>query len=191
MPESKDGKGGQSSGGDGPVLHGFRFDVVFRDAPLPGKNETAKSDKKGGWKTLCYGGFSEVSGLEATMEPVAINEGGLNWGQHQRIGRTTFSTVILRRGITVTRHLWSWFSHVNQTGAYKHRLDVEIRLRDHEGKDQISWRLERAMPVKLKLADLAAAGQDLAIEELHLVHEGIVETLMAKDDSKDTAGGAK
>jgi len=189
MANSKDGKG---SGEDGPVLHAFRFGVVIRDAPLPGRSEAGKTtgDKKAGWKTLCYGGFSEISGLEATMEPVVINEGGLNWGQHQRVGRTTFSTVILRRGMTATRHLWSWFSHVNQTGAYKHRLDVEIRLRDNAGKDQISWRLERAMPVKLKLADLAAAGQELAIEELHLVHEGIVETLLGADPGKKKAGGA-
>lgn len=175
-----------SAGVDGPVLHGFRFGVVFSEGSLTGRTESDTSDSSnepGDEVPLCYGGFSEISGLEATMEPVAINEGGLNWGQHQRVGRTNFSTVILRRGMTTTRHLWDWFAHVNKSQGYKHRLNVEIRLRDHNGDDQISWLLRRALPVKLKLADLAAVGQEVAIEELHLVHEGIEESLLASASS--------
>ncbi len=49
--------------------------------------------------------FAEVTGLEATMEPRAIREGGRNWGQHQRAGQVSFATVVFKRGITaaVTR----------------------------------------------------------------------------------------
>jgi tail tube protein gp19 len=41
----------------------------------------------------------------------------------------------------------------------------------------VEWKLLRAMPVKMKLADLSASSQELAVEELHLVHEGIFETV--------------
>jgi phage tail-like protein len=115
------------------------------------------------------------------MEPVAIGEGGRNWGQAQRVGKTTFSTVILRRGVTTTRHLWKWFDTVARAGGYKHRMAVVVRMYGPEPagdgeRPYIEWKLERALPVKLKLADLDATGQEVAVEELHLVHEGIVET---------------
>lgn len=170
-------------------FHGFRFRVDFFADPLPGHaqqpaggQQQAPSSETGTAITpaMCEGAFSEISGLEATLEPVSISEGGRNWGQHQRVGRVTFSTVILKRGMTSTRHLWAWFSHVNRNAMYKHRLNVVITLMDYSGtaedpKDLLSWTLSRALPVKMKLADLNAAGQELAIEELHLVHEGIAE----------------
>lgn len=157
-------------------LHVFRFHVTF--------------ESTGGAAEICRGAFSEISGLEATMEPVAISEGGRNWGQAQRVGRTTFSTVILRRGMTKTRHLWDWFSHVTGKGAYKHRLTVKITLYgpgpDAEMPEVMSWQLAEAMPVKMKLADLNAAGQEVGVEELHLVHEGISEIL--PESSSTTSG---
>lgn len=145
-------------------VHVFRFRVAFR--PVGGGDDQA----------LVQGAFSEVTGLEATMEPVAVSEGGRNWGQAQLPGRTTFSTVILRRGISPTRHLWQWFQHVNRhQGAYAHRMDVTITLEDAAGTALISWKLGRALPVKLKVPDLAAAGQELGIEELHLVFDDLIE----------------
>jgi phage tail-like protein len=144
-------------------LHAFRFIVDFHDS--------ARSSDQ----ALCRGGFSEVSGLEATMEPVAISEGGFNYGQVQRAGRTTFSTVILRRGMTTTRHLWQWFSHVNMTGKYAHRLHVTVTMCDLANTPVVRWTLREALPVKLKLADLNATAQEVAIEELHLVHEELSE----------------
>lgn len=153
-------------------LHAFRFHVEFWEL------DTLED------RLLCKGAFSEVSGLEATMEPVAIAEGGRNWGQVQRAGRTTFSTVILRRGMTTTRHLWEWFSHVAREGRVSHRLEVIITLYGLDNEPVVEWWLDQAMPVKLKLADLSAASQEVGIEELHLVHEGIEEELVA------SSGGA-
>jgi phage tail-like protein len=145
-------------------LFPFRFVVEFR--------ETVTGEAQ---PTLCRGAFSEVTGLEATMEPVSISEGGVNWGQPQRAGRTTFSTVILRRGLTTTRHLWTWFSHIAREGKYAHRLHVTITLKDMANQAVLSWKLDEAMPVKMKLADLNATSQELGIEELHLVYEGLEE----------------
>lgn len=145
-------------------LFPFRFAVEFR--------ETVSGDAQ---PTLCRGAFSEVTGLEATMEPVAISEGGWNWGQRQRAGRTTFSTVILRRGLTTTRHLWTWFSHVAREGKYAHRLHVTITLKDMANHPVLAWKLDEAMPVKMKLADLNATSQEVGIEELHLVYEALEE----------------
>ena len=53
-----------------------------------------------------------------------------------------------------------------------------IRAIDEDEKKQelkvrIGWRLKNAMPVKFRVGDLNAKGSDVAVEELHLVHEGL------------------
>ena len=108
------------------------------------------------------------------MEPRVIREGGLNYGVHQRAGVVTFATVILRRGITTNQDLWKWFLLTTQRGGYSYRLNLDIRHLDVAGTVVRTWQLLRAMPVKFKSADLNSRGSEVAIEELHLVHEGLL-----------------
>lgn len=147
----------------------FRFQVDFERVSL-------KDSAPKGAVSICSGGFSECTGLEATMEPKVIKSGGWNYGSPQRAGPTTFATVILKRGITTTRDLWKWFSHVNQTGLYAFRLNVTIRVARPDQElpgDAITVCLFRALPIKFKCADLNARATEVGIEELHLAHEGI------------------
>jgi phage tail-like protein len=164
-------------------LHVFRFDVTFTEDQL----DPQQAATDGTEVALCRGAFSEVTGLEATMEPAVIREGGRNYGDLQRAGRVTFGTVILRRGITTTRDLWKWWELV-QGGGYGYRLKTTIRLRDAalragapseaavRGNDVTpsrAWVLRRCLPVKIKAPDLNAMAAEVGIEELHLVHEGL------------------
>lgn len=146
----------------------FRYELVFTENRL-------KVDRvANAAKTIAGGAFAECSGLEATMEPKLIKEGGLNYGAHQRVGPVSFATVILRRGMTMNRDLWDWFQQVTLLGAYTHRMDVDIRHLDLDGRTRVrTWHLDRALPVKFKSSDLNAKGGEIAIEELHLVHEGL------------------
>jgi phage tail-like protein len=141
----------------------FRFHVEFR---------REENDVK-----LAHGAFSECTGLEATMEPKVIKAGGANYGAYQRAGRVTFATVILKRGITTSRDLWKWFSHVNEHGKSALRLDVRImvfdEVADPSANPKLTIRLFRALPVKFKSGDLNARATDVGIEELHLAHEGL------------------
>ena len=150
-----------------------------------------------------WGGFTEISGLEASMEHKAIKEGGRNYGTIMRAGQTTFNTVILKRGIVSSRHLWVWWSwFAGADGASdafpsdRNRCNLIIGLtrrtlanpeqrnavvRDkttHEivreySNHHVAWRLRNVMPVKFKIGDFNAKGTDVAIEELHIVHEGL------------------
>ncbi len=146
-------------------FHVFRFRVDFKESPL--------GQRVGSDVPLCSGAFSECTGLEATMEPKVIREGGVNYGAAQRAGPVTFATVILRRGITTTRHLWQWFELVNRDGAYAHRLDVEITLSNPANQPQLKWKLDKALPIKFKVPDLNALGDQVGVEELHLAYEGL------------------
>jgi phage tail-like protein len=151
--------------------------------------------------TALLGGFSEVSGLEASMEHKVIKEGGRNYGSAMRVGQTSFGTVVLKRGIVSSRHLWRWWSLVSGADGASdpmptaaHRTDVLIGLiqrlappppsasgpspaaaGDNESAHQakVAWKLKNALPVKFKVGDLNARGTDVAVEELHLVHEGL------------------
>jgi len=152
-------------------LRGFRFQVDFKEQMLT--NET-----EGGEVVLCSGAFSECSGLEVTMEPKSIREGGRNWGTLQRMGAVSFGTVVLKRGMTSTADLWAWFSLVGE-GAYAQRLNVTITQFDQSGRGVLSWTLLKAMPIKFKAPDLNASKNEVAIEELHLVHEGLGRTAAA------------
>lgn len=144
----------------------FRFELTFKENALKPAGSAERA--------IAGGAFAECTGLEATMEPRVIREGGLNYGAHQRAGAVSFATVILRRGMTNDRDLWKWFALTTQRGGYAYRLDLDIRHLDLEGNVIRTWHLLRAMPVKLKSSDLNSRGSEVAVEELHLVHEGLL-----------------
>ena len=146
-------------------LQVFNFHVTFKRDALLGPPD-------GSEVTLCSGAFAECTGLEATVEPKVIKAGGSNYGPLQRMGRVSFATVVLKRGMTTTRDLWNWFQHVCG-GFYAYRLSVEIEMRDGNSEPVLIWALARALPVKFKAADLNARGTEVGVEELHLAHEGL------------------
>jgi phage tail-like protein len=142
----------------------FRFQLRFR--------QSGAGAAQGNEVDLCQGAFAECTGLEATMEPKVIRSGGVNHGAFQRAGQVTHATVILKRGMTDNRHLWKWFALV-AGGDYAARMDVDIDMLDGAGTKVMSWSLARCMPVKFKAADLSARATEVAVEELHLAHEGL------------------
>ncbi len=143
-------------------LHIFRFRVEV----------TADSFAKGPQGHPTEMAFSECTGLEATMEPKTIKEGGRNYGPAQRPGGVSFATVVLKRGVSEDRAMWQIF-HATTGGAYAPRLQVTITLLDGYLNPIFAWKLAHAMPVKFKFADFNARGTEVGIEELHFVHEGI------------------
>ena len=147
-------------------IHVFRFHVEFMETPL-GSNKSPKDI------ILCQGAFAECTGLEATMEPKVIKAGGHNYGAAQRAGTVTFSTVILKRGMTTSRDLWNWFDLVTAQHKYAHRLSVVITVHDHQNQPFLNYQLKNVLPTKFKGGDLNARGSEVGIEELHLAHEGL------------------
>ena len=163
---------------DEAVFVPFRFRVSLYDA-----------DRS---RLLCGGYFSEVTGFEVTMEPKAIAEGGRNWGELQRSGPTKFAPLILKRGVTTVNDLWSWFDITTRRANYAHRLTGEITVlgnpttRSNRGSGPgdhatlsvtenpvMVWKLTGVLPTKFKGPDLSSTASQVAIEELHLVHEGL------------------
>lgn len=163
------------------VLYGnFAFHVQFAGKRGPFLHTASIDDR-------VLGAFSEISGIEASMEHKVLRQGGVNYGARMLAGPVSFGTVILKRGVARSQVLWRWWSMF--AGADKvsdgrpvkaNRSDVLIGLITQDGSAEkahrsaaMGWKLRNAMPVKFRVADLNAKGTDVAVEELHLVHEGL------------------
>ena len=145
----------------------FNFEVTFAELDLANDQESPDQQE------LCSAAFSEVTGLEATMEPKVIKEGGRNFGAVQRVGQVSFATVILKRGMTTELDLWNWFELV-AGGRYQKRMNAYVKVLDPARKQVVrTWKLHRALAIKFKTPDLNASSTSVGIEELHLTHEGL------------------
>ena len=141
---------------------------------IPFRFRVALYDGEGG-RLLCRGAFSEVSGLEATMAPKTLREGGRNWGEVQLAGPTSFAPVILKRGITEVADLWNWFDVSTRQSNHALRLSGTIDVYHPQDPDKplLRWRITNALPTRFKGPDLSSTASQVAIEELQLVHDGL------------------
>jgi phage tail-like protein len=133
-------------------------------------------ERDGGSRVLCQGAFSEVSGLEATMAPKTLKEGGRNWGEVQLAGPVSFAPVILKRGITGVGDLWAWWDAVTRGANYALRYTglIEVHGPALERREpRFVWRLADVLPTRFRGPDLSASAAQVAVEELHLVHQGL------------------
>lgn len=118
-------------------------------------------------------GFSEVSGLDMEVEPLAYREGNLpELGAKVMPGGIKTGRVTLKRGIVSgDNQLYEWINTI-RFGTIERR-DVVISLLDEEHAPVISWKLKNAWPAKYSGPDLHANKCEVAIESIELVHEGI------------------
>jgi phage tail-like protein len=119
-------------------------------------------------------GFSEVDGLEATIEPKTIREGGRNTGPVHLLGPTSYGQLTLKRGMTTNFALWQWFTHVTSPGFRGARAQLEIVLLGEDGTtENARFLLDGCLPVRLKAPGLNAREGNVAIEEMAIVYESL------------------
>ena len=122
-------------------------------------------------------GFTEVTGLDFETEVIEYREGNSKiYNKTKMPGLTKFSNVTLKRGVFLgdfeMYELWR-NTLMFQEGAAKFRRDVVIRLLDEEHQPVISWKLANAWPCKVQSSDLKADSNEVLIETMELVHEGL------------------
>lgn len=117
-------------------------------------------------------GFSEVSAPDISSDPVEYREGnmaGMTPGKQP--GILKYSNVTLKRGTTDSQVFVNWMKGV-QEGKVE-RKTVVITLMDDAMNDVASWQLEKAWPTKYTAPDVNATSNEVAIESLELVCEGV------------------
>jgi phage tail-like protein len=127
---------------------------------------------------LCQSEFAEVDGLEITMEPKTVKEGGNNSRQINLVGRLSYGSLTLKRGMTSNLDLWKWFALATAGPRRGTRAEGVLLIRDSTGKNnRVRITLNRCLPVKIKAPGLNAREGAVAIEEIQLAYESL--TLVA------------
>ncbi|GAB5446183.1 phage tail protein [Gymnodinialimonas sp.] len=115
--------------------------------------------------------FSEVSGVSLERDVIEY------WSSARKLpvkmpGRSHASDVTLKRGVTGSIELYSWYQEVLLGEDF--RRDVTLSLLNEKDEAVFVWRLHNAWPRKYVGPILnARGGNDVAIEELVIVSEDI------------------
>lgn len=138
-------------------------------------------------------GFSEVSGIEATMDVENYDAGGLNGGTLRFPGRIKWANLVFTHGVLAQRDLtdtsdfWTWLqSFLDGAGV---RKDGTISLLDESQTPMLVWGWTRGLPVKWTGAAMNAQQSQIAIERLKIAHEGLT-SIQGGSSLASAIGGA-
>ena len=145
-----------------PPFMTFRFEVVLDlNEPLPGVPSP-----------VCTAAFAECDGLELSMEPKSLREGGNNTQQIHLRGPVRMGQLTLRRGMTANHGLWLWMQAAVVPG--KDRMaSGQVTLRGTDGEPALTFKLIDCMPIKMRGPSLNAKDGQVAIEEMQLAYRGL------------------
>ena len=116
------------------------------------------------------------------MDVTDLEEGGRNDGVIKRVGRGKYQSLVLKRGMfaqngSADSALWSWIMGILTGQRPVVRYDGTIEVLDGSGAalDNVlaTWNFDRGLPLKVVGPTLNAKTGDVALEELHIAHEGL------------------
>lgn len=119
-------------------------------------------------------GFSDVSGLSQEISPIEYRDGLMpaTTASLKRPGLIKVNNISLKRGIVEKNNdLFIWFN--NNGSPNVERRDITITLLNDEGNPVMVWMVSQAWPIKCEGPGLKATGNEIAIESIELVHEGL------------------
>jgi phage tail-like protein len=116
-------------------------------------------------------GFRECSGLDTSQDPVEYREGTDPLTTRKLPGLVKYSNITLRWGMTDDAELWNWRKQA-MDGKVQ-RQSGSIILVNEAGEEKVRWNFREAWPVKWTGPTFNATSNDVAIEALEIVHEGV------------------
>lgn len=120
---------------------------------------------------LDAGGFSEVSGFDASIDVMEYREGDMVQTPMKIPGLKKYGNITLKQGLADSIVLYEWIiAGVN--GAVQ-RKTITITLLDEEEAPAASWQVINAWPTKYTAPDFNATSSEVAIETLEIAHEGM------------------
>lgn len=121
---------------------------------------------------IAQASFSECSGLGSTTEVIENREGGDNTTVRKLPGKTSFSDITLKWGISPSRELCAWRQQVVDGNVV--RKNGSIVVFDLSNHSEVArWNFVSAWPSKWEGASFNAKGTDVAVDTLVLAHEGL------------------
>jgi phage tail-like protein len=144
--------------------------------PYPAFNFKVRLQLDGESQPICEGAFSEVTGLEATLDAETIREGGNNARQIHLTGAVTYGQVTLKRGVTDNFDLWRWFRETQINRERRAAGEIVMLSADRE-TETVRFALTGCLPLKIKAPTLNAQNGIVAIEEVQIAYETLDVTV--------------
>jgi phage tail-like protein len=118
-------------------------------------------------------GFTEVSGLDVETEIVEYRDGASpEYSKIKMPGMQKFSNLTLKRGTFKSdNEYFKWWNTVKLNTI--ERRDITISLLNEDHDPVVTWKVKSAWPTKIQSTDLKADGNEVAIESMEIVHEGL------------------
>lgn len=125
--------------------------------------------------------FSEVSGLETSIETKEVRSGGDNSTVYHLPGKMKFSDLILKRAIvTEGDPLYRWCMRSLNSVTAGFKVDpkpIEVSLLNAESKPLATWTIEGAYPFKWSFNTFDSMKTEVMIETVSLKYQNIKRTL--------------
>ncbi|MGD9731774.1 MAG: phage tail protein [Desulfamplus sp.] len=119
--------------------------------------------------------FQGCEGLDSESEVIEIKEstkGGAVMIKKQP-GVIRHSDIILKRGVSSSLELWKWRQMIVNNKFDEARKNGSIVIYDHNDTEKVRWNFTNGWPRKYVGPSLNAAEDAVAIEEIHIAHEGL------------------
>ena len=117
------------------------------------------------------GGFSEVTGFDASIDVIEYREGDMTQTPLKIPGLKKYGNITLKQGLVDSMVLYEWMT-AGLEGDVE-RKTLTITLLDIAGSPAASWQIINAWPGKYTAPDFNATSSEVAIESLEIAHEGM------------------
>lgn len=125
------------------------------------------------------GYFTEVSGIGSETEVIdhkIMPNKGTEAITRKIPGRLKWNDITLKRGITANMDFYTWRKMVEDGKVADARASVTITMMDQAMTPVAEWTLEAAWPSKVTGPSVKSDANEIGVEEMVLVHEGIKRT---------------
>ena len=117
--------------------------------------------------------FQEVSGLDVQSEEIKYRKGDSPvFSPVKMPGLKKYGNVTMKNGIFKSdNQFWDWLNQIKMNTIA--RKSITISLLDEAGAPTMVWTLANAWPTKITGTDMKAEGNEVAVESIEIVHEGL------------------
>jgi phage tail-like protein len=120
--------------------------------------------------------FREASGIGSTSEVIESRHSTKDGKTiiAKTAGNLKWDDISLKRGFTTDMKLHDWRTLIEQGKVKDARKNGSITVYSADGTPLAKWTFSNAWPSKLSGPTLNATSNEVAVEEITIVHEGLV-----------------
>ena len=117
--------------------------------------------------------FQEVSGLNDEAQVIEYRHGDSpSFSSIKMPGIRKFGNITMKKGVFKSDNkFWDWYNQIKMNTIK--RIPITISLLDEAGAPTMVWTLANAFPSKITGTDLKSTGNEVAVESIEIVHEGL------------------